>query len=706
MKPSLVAAAAAGALMLATCAVGRAVTTEVLLRSGDVGNDGIPLAGFEDPAGTGGIAFRGTSAALMSHHGDGFAVLLRTGDPLPAPLSGTFAGFATPVINDAGAVLFRATGAAAASVDGLFLYDAGTVTVVTAQANGELRGFDLSNTGHVAFSDDAGVWLWTGGGGAPTSIVARGAPAPGGGTFGNVGRPLLNAADAVVFRAAVSDAESAMFTWRPDAGVSRIADSSFRSAAINASGQIALASTREIVRFDPADASTTVIALRSSAGLGAFRSFDPEFVGIDSAGNVAFEIVLSSAGRARIVRAAGGTYAPLSAEIRRTARDFSPRLTDTGHVVWRLGPRIYRNDLERALLLPSDATPFGRDVAGGAPSLNASDVVAFVATRGTLYRLDGSTVRRIAQADDALPSGEMITHIGPYAASGPAVAFLADTSAKRTVVLVGQNGSLRQVAAAHDAVPPRGRLELDDTAPIDVRGRGALFTASIASKRGTRNGVFVATPGGGPRLLVRAGSSNAGRFRYDTVYQAVAAGQDVAFTANLRGGPFGLFLVRASGTARIVAEGETLPSSNHRVYAIDSFCAGPGRVLFVAQADDEPKTPGIFLWRNGRSEKLLLAGEPLPGGGLAADAFGAIAVGTDAQAFVESDVGATSVAAIYQARGGVLTRLVSVGDPSPLGGTIASLDPSDSIAFRGNAVVYAATLKGASAPAALLATRP
>jgi hypothetical protein len=703
MKTNLVAGAA---LVLATCTAGSASTTTVLLRAGDAGSDGVRIGGFEDPVGTGAVVFRGTTAALMTRGGDAFTVLIRTGDPLPPPLSGTFAGFANPVINDIGAVAFRASGAGATSLDGLFLYDAGTAVVVTTQPTGEIHGFDLSNAGHVAFSDDGGLWLWMSPATAPTSIVPHGAPAPGGGTFDTFGRALVNATDTVVFRATVSDGRSRFFTWHPAADVAQVAEGSFRSVAINASGQIALAGTQQVARFDPADASTTVIATRSSPGLGAVRRIDPRFVGIDSAGNVAFKIDLRTPlGRSRIMRAAGGTFTPISELIRRAARDFAPRLTDAGHVAWRLGTRVFLTDgTSHPVLAPTDSTPLGSDVGGGPPSLNASDVVAFVATRGALYRFDGGTPERVAQAGDALPSGETITHVGAYAAAGSAVAFLADTSNDRTVLLVGQDGTLRQVAAAHDVVPPRGRLEFDDTTAIDIRGHTAVFTTSISAKRGTRSGLFAAGPGGRPRLLVSAGNGKG--FRYESVSGVEAVGRDFVFAADLRHGPAGLFLASGLGATRIVAAGQPVPGSDRHFDGIDAFAARPGRVLFVAHLDDDRQTAGVFLWRNGRREKLLLGGETLPGGAITADTFPAIAVGDDAEAFVAADASSPPVEAIYRSRKGLVTRLIGTGDPSPLGGTIESLETATTIALRGGALVYSATLSGASAPAALLATSP
>jgi hypothetical protein len=698
------------AIAISTCAA--AATTVVLLEAGDAANDGVRLAGFEDPvaADAGAVVFRGTTAALMSRTGDTLAVLLRTGDPLPAPLAGTFGGFAHPVVNDAGAIAFRAAGAGADPVDGVFLYEAGTTTAVESHPNGELRGFDLSASGHVAFGDDAGLWLWTGPASAPTPIVPRGQVAPGGGTFETVADPVLNAADTVVFHATVSDGRTGLFVWRPGTDVSLVAEGSFPGVAINASGQIAFADTQRVQRFDPSDSSITVLAAaRSTIGSVAVRRIFPEFVGIDSAGNVAFEATLRTAGR-RLVRAAGGTLTTFGGTIPNAAREFAPRLTDAGHVVWRRARSIFLYDgTTRRLLSPVDATPFGRDVGAAAPSLNASDVVAFVATRGALYRLGGGAPERIAQADDTLPTGEAITHVGSYAAAGRAVAILASTAPDRWVALLADANGLHQLAATGDPVPLRGRLALDETASIDIRGRTVLFTTAITSARGDRSGLFTATPGARPHLVVAAGN---GGFRYRSIAGVEALGRDILFSANPRHGGAGLFLGSAIGTTSIVRVGQPAPGTDRRfdagsndVGATDAFAARRGRVLFVAHLDDDAQTPGLFLWRNGRRDKLLLAGEPLPGGGTAA-AFLAIAVGDGAEAFVARDADNPPAEGLYLSRNGALTRLIGTGDPTLLGGRIASLDAGGSIAFRGDAVVYGATLGGASAPAALFATTP
>src|SRR5581483_10250035 len=72
-----------------------------------------------------------------------YGVVARSGDPLPAPLAGTFGNLSSPVINDAGAVAFRATLNGDGETTGLFYASAGTVQLVERSTG----PFDLNNAG-------------------------------------------------------------------------------------------------------------------------------------------------------------------------------------------------------------------------------------------------------------------------------------------------------------------------------------------------------------------------------------------------------------------------------------------------------------------------------------------------------------------------------------------------------------------------------
>src|SRR5262249_23599854 len=125
--------------------------TRVLLRTGDVPTDGLALSGIERPVvdRRGAINFLGTTKALVTEHNGSFAVVARTGDPLPPPLSGTFGAFSTPVINDRGAIAFAATVSAASADTAIFLYDQGTFTTV--EIGRSLSVGDLNNESQVIY---------------------------------------------------------------------------------------------------------------------------------------------------------------------------------------------------------------------------------------------------------------------------------------------------------------------------------------------------------------------------------------------------------------------------------------------------------------------------------------------------------------------------------------------------------------------------
>jgi hypothetical protein len=132
----------------------------------------------------------------------------------PSPIGGTFSGFfldtfATPDINDNGDVLFIADVDGGSSTRGLFLYQAGSDSIVKIIAVGDpspLGGTitvigpgNLNNAGTIAFlavTDDgqgSDILLWQDG--VVSKYVAAGDAAPGGGTFTLLGSELWGYVD-------------------------------------------------------------------------------------------------------------------------------------------------------------------------------------------------------------------------------------------------------------------------------------------------------------------------------------------------------------------------------------------------------------------------------------------------------------------------------------------------------------------------------
>jgi hypothetical protein len=162
----------------------------------------------------------------------------------PSPIGGSFSGFfgatfATPDINDNGDVLFLADIHGGSAPRGLFLYRAADATFEKVAAVGDpsplggtittLGAGSMNNAGTVAFlavtdgGDSSDVFLWQNG--VTTKYVAAGDPAPGGGTFAQLGTeywgysdgtsiaggpvPGINQGGMVSFRGYVSGGQSA-----------------------------------------------------------------------------------------------------------------------------------------------------------------------------------------------------------------------------------------------------------------------------------------------------------------------------------------------------------------------------------------------------------------------------------------------------------------------------------------------------------------
>src|SRR5437867_1486965 len=201
----------AAGLVLAAVVLGptfSSAANRVLLKSGDAAVDGEGLNSFASPVagGRASIAFLGSTGAVMIRSGDVFRVIARTGDPLPAPLSGTFNSFCCTVINEGGAVAFRARLNSADADQGIFLHRDGRFVPVVLE--GGLRGTAQGLIGHflndasdVVYADGEAVTLWRFASATGTAVAANGGPAPGGGTFFGFGRPVLNDAGMVAFAA-------------------------------------------------------------------------------------------------------------------------------------------------------------------------------------------------------------------------------------------------------------------------------------------------------------------------------------------------------------------------------------------------------------------------------------------------------------------------------------------------------------------------
>src|SRR5439155_16574187 len=151
--------------------------------------------------------FLGGTSAVLATSGGVSTVVARTGDPLPAPLDGTLNQLSSRVvINDDGVVAFGATLNSRLASEGPFLREReGLVPVTdgTALLDGAVR--DLNREGDLLYTTGRTLWLWNRSARKAVPLVARGEPAPGGGSFEFLGsRPVMNDSGVVAFVAIVS----------------------------------------------------------------------------------------------------------------------------------------------------------------------------------------------------------------------------------------------------------------------------------------------------------------------------------------------------------------------------------------------------------------------------------------------------------------------------------------------------------------------
>ena len=417
-------------------------------RGGQTAPDGNgTLFGFNRPAlnDAGQAAFSGTLTGTAGGNadrggvfrGDGGALtqVARAGRAAPDG-NGTFSGFGSPALNDAGQAAFRGflTGTAGGSADnsGLFRGDGGALTQVarTGRAAPDGNGtFDrffspvLNVSGQVAFvgnltgtaggtADDEGVFRTDGG--ALTQVARTGRAAPdGNGTFISLGSPALNDAGQTAFTGTLTGTAGGTAdnegVFRGDGGaltqVARAGQAApdgngtfdrFVGATLNDVGQVAFrgeltgtaggsADDRGVFTGDGADLLTVVREGDALAG-GAVSSVSFNVRdGLNEFGQIAYSYTLTNGddGVARWtpdLRYRGGSVGSFE-----TAADFTLGLDPT-----RLqdGAAIYDVLLAPAAGAPGD----GAAVAGGAADLTLKSLTVGGGGGRIALELDGGNL--------------------------------------------------------------------------------------------------------------------------------------------------------------------------------------------------------------------------------------------------------------------------------------------------------------------------
>lgn len=169
----------------------------------------------------------------------------------------------------------------------------------------------------------------------------------------------------------------------------------------------------------------------------------------------------------------------------------------------------------------------------------------------------------------------------------------------------------------------------------------------------------------------------------------------VLFDAKVRG-PWvfhGIYMSRDAGLSRLVAVGDRTPFGGSFLDLSWRALNDLGHVVFLGSANGRvPRA--IFLSNGSALKKVVGVREALPGLGRLKDLSDVALNNTETVAFVGRVESGKIPKALFVTSNGVVNRLLSVGDSSPLGGTFAefanpSLNNKGQIAFEGN--VYGGT---------------
>jgi len=666
-------------------------------------------------------------------------VLLRSGDPLPAPLTGTFNSFGSPVVNDSGAVAFFATTNSVDAESGIFLL-AGAGVVPVALHGGFMGGVitfndppDLNNAMQVAYTSSdfsfggfivGGVYLWSAGAGS-IKLVAVGAASPGGGTINRVGqRPVLNDAGVIGFTAEVAGGPDGIFTVDAGGVLVPVAYGAFRrdqTPSINASGQVAFVDGA-VRLWDPAGPTTSVVAQPGDLVDGIPRpSLEREFVGVNASGDVAFEG--NAGGGRRLIRASAGTLTTLAGpSFPSGASDFAPRLTDDGAIVWSesdgspCAPRKRSKTAGRqvkayvggvtTVVDRATSTPFGLVDPSG-PGINNAEDFVFSAWNEVLYVIDHGALRRVAGSGDPSPGSGTFT--GLRSAVLRSSLYLSGCDAAGSILARQQSdGSIVRLLGTGDPAPVGDSIASVEA--FDAWGSVIALTADLGA--------------GGSALLVRAGTGALTALASTTdppqpdgntfvsFDEVRVASAQIAFRATVSDGTTdrqAIFRARHDLLERIVLEGDVAPNAGGDTFAtLGTIAAGHDRVLFAAALAGG--RGGVFVADRNGLAKVVLDGDPAPTapgdlfqlGTVTATVPAPVAFQGSRTVFGSALSTNVSLTGLFSARGLKVVKLVLDGDPTPLGGVYANFLQDEPIVMAGRRVVAPASLTAAAGVASAL----
>lgn len=684
----------------------------LLARTGDLATDGATMTGLGGLTSARGEAVIGAvETAFVRVAGDAAEVLVRAGDPLPAPLAGRFATLGGAAIAEDGAVVFSATLDSPDATSGLFVRDsAGARTLVLNVLNvGGNAALATNAGGDVALLGSARVALWRPGVGTVVTIARRGRPLGSAGdrVVSFVGQPALSDDGAVAFLAVTRGPGRRLrvFRWRPDDSVELVAESPRRvsgsersraGVATNQRGDVAhvlgLGSDAALV-VHPADGAPPyrVAAPGDVAGGATLTALSGALLAIDDTRRVAF---LGDFGEARhVVLADAAGLRLLTGDLGDAAIAGATRLSAAENVAWTSGGTLSRDDTVTAPLLGRQIDrPLGPGFsATGPPSLNGRGDVVVRMRRAGVYRLARRGWEPLAREGDPVAGAAPVASIEAQrgGAAGD-VTVLATLEDGRRSLLLRRASGLVPVVSDGDPSPAGGTIVLDEMPPHDVRaGRVVLVLETDVSP----GALYLARVKRTPRLSVLGAGTSSALSAPDA---PVALRDGVALFAvpvGAEDAAGGVFLLRGRRVVPIVVSGRRLPGAGGARVTDVGPPAGAGAGIVFEVGLDHPIDPrAFFSWTPGRGVRRFDRLEAAP-----------IQVEIDRFVAARRFVGGVGWRADGITRLFLIGRhgsrvLASAGDESPLGRPLELSAPELAPTRRGVAFTEGAALLEARIP--------
>jgi hypothetical protein len=368
---------------------------------------------------------------------------------------------------------------------------------------------------------------------------------------------------------------------------------------------------------------------------------------------------------------------------------------------------------------------FGQETLPIVAPVNARGDVVFFATvvRGAsdegIFLRRGGRVVAVAREGDRVPGIGRLSGFGkhptPALSDAGSVAFVAAVAGGRAVegVFTWSAGRLRAIATTGTPAPgmPTSVVAGVDAPGINARG-DVVFLATIRRGRETTEAILASTGGVLRKVVAQGDPAPAGGAFAAFGPPALGADGRVAFAAVVEGKavPGGIFVAKGDRVEMVVGAGEESPVGG--IFAKFSERVGlndQGAIAFHGMLKFAPVEAAIFSVQDGRVRAISRLGDPAPGGGTIVH-FGLWpAVGPDgAVVFAASLDGASAPVAILRADGAGLAQVVAVGGALPGGDRIATLTlyPVASVGPRGHVTFAVAPTSTGQGPEGLFTAEP